>query len=157
MVNIREARVSDCPQILDLIRALALYEKAPGEVSISLRDLEEGGFGAKPVWKAFVAEHHTGLVGFALYYVRFSTWKGQRLYLEDIFVKEEFRGEGIGKQLFEMIIAEAREKEFKGIVWQVLQWNEPAIAFYKKYNARFDGEWINVSMEPEDMAIAANK
>ena len=132
---------------MELVHGLALFEKAPEEVTVTLQEFEDAGFGVKPVWKAFVAEFNGRIEGFALYYIRFSTWKGCRMYLEDIFVTEEFRGQGIGKALFDVIFQEALQKGFKGITWQVLDWNTPAIEFYKKYNARFDGEWINVSVE----------
>jgi len=144
---IRRARRSDCPRILELIKGLAAYEKAPQEVTITLDHLEESGFGPNPVWWGFVAEVKGVVYGMAIYYIRFSTWKGQRMYLEDIYVTEEMRGEGLGRLLFDQLIIEAREKEFKGIVWQVLEWNTPAIDFYKKYHASFDPEWINCSLE----------
>jgi Sortase and related acyltransferases len=144
---IRRARRSDCPRILELIKGLAAYEKAPQEVTITLDHLEESGFGPNPVWWGFVAEVKGVVYGMAIYYIRFSTWKGQRMYLEDIYVAEEMRGEGLGRLLFDQLIIEAREKEFKGIVWQVLEWNTPAIDFYKKYHASFDPEWINCSLE----------
>jgi GNAT superfamily N-acetyltransferase len=87
------------------------------------------------------------VIGFVLYYIRYSTWKGQRMYLEDFLVTEKARGKGVGKLLFDRLIEEAKEKKFNGIVWQVLDWNEPAINFYKKYNAKMDGEWLNCSIE----------
>ncbi|MCO4291715.1 GNAT family N-acetyltransferase [Solitalea sp. MAHUQ-68] len=146
-INIRDARKEDCPRLLELIKELAIYEKAPDEVTVTLEHFEETGFGESPVWKAFVAEKDGYVVGFALYYVRYSTWKGSRMYLEDILVTEEMRGAGIGKLLFDRLIVEAKEKKFNGMVWQVLEWNEPAINFYKKYNAAFDAEWINCSIE----------
>ena len=88
------------------------------------------------------------IVGFALYYIRYSTWKGQRMYLEDLVVTESMRGQGIGTMLFDQLIEEAKEKKFTGMMWQVLEWNEPAIRFYeKKYNAKIDKEWFNCSIE----------
>jgi len=103
-------------------------------------------FGYKPVWWAFVAEVDGVVQGFALYYIRFSTWKGQRMYLEDFYVREDARRMGLGKLLFERLIAEARKRKLNGIQWQVLEWNEPAINFYKKYNCAFDGEWLNCAI-----------
>jgi ribosomal protein S18 acetylase RimI-like enzyme len=151
-ITIRKAEKGDCPQLLELIKELALYEKAPDEVTVTLQHFEESGFGTKPVWWALVAASReangTGerLLGFAMYYIRYSTWKGQRMYLEDLVVTEQARGKGIGKLLLDALIVEAKEKGFNGIVWQVLEWNEPAINFYKKYNANFDAEWINCSI-----------
>ncbi len=144
---IRRAQREDCRPILELIKELAVYERAPGEVTVTLEHFIESGFGEKPVWWAFVAELDDAVIGFALYYIRYSTWKGQRMYLEDFVVTEHARGNGAGKLLFERIIEEAKEKGFNGIVWQVLDWNEPAIKFYKKYNAKFDAEWLNCSIE----------
>jgi len=150
-ISIREARREDCTDLLELIKELAVYEKAPGEVTVTLQEFEEAGFGERPVWKAFTAETDGKLVGMALYYIRYSTWKGQRLYLEDIIVTENMRCKGIGVMLFDRIVQEAKEKGFNGITWQVLDWNEPAIRFYKKYNAAFDGEWVNVSLSKEQI------
>lgn len=145
-VQIRRAVKEDCPRLLQLINELALYEKAPQEVTVTLEHFQESGFGKNPVWWAFVAEEDGIILGFALYYIRYSTWKGQRMYLEDILVTEAARGKGIGKLLMDQLIIEAKEKNFKGIVWQVLEWNEPAINFYKKYKASFDAEWVNCSI-----------
>ena len=146
--TVRRATKEDCPRLLELVKELALYEKAPDEVTVTMAHFEESGFGANPVWWAFVAEEEGFIYGFALYYIRYSTWKGQAMYLEDIVVTEKARGKGIGKLLFDRLIEEAREKGFKRMVWQVLEWNEPAINFYKKYNATFDGEWLNGSIYP---------
>jgi ribosomal protein S18 acetylase RimI-like enzyme len=147
-MNIRKAVKGDCPAMLELVRELALYEKAPDEVTVDPQHFESSGFGQNPVWWAFVAETDTKeVVGFALYYIRYSTWKGQVMYLEDILVTASMRGQGIGHQLVDQLIVEAKEKGFKRIVWQVLEWNEPAINFYRKYNAKFDPEWINVILD----------
>ena len=146
-INIRRAVKEDCPRLLELIQELAVYEKAPDEVSVTLEHFEASGFGENTVWWAFVAEENGIVNGFALYYIRYSTWKGQRMYLEDILVTENSRGKGLGKLLMDRLIEEAKEKRFNAIVWQVLEWNEPAINFYKKYNADFDPEWINCSID----------
>jgi len=134
-LTIRFAVQEDCERLLELIHELALYEKAPQEVTVKLEEFVEAGFGNNPVWKAFVAEREGQILGFALYYVRYSTWKGCRLYLEDFIVTAEERGKGIGKILFERVMQEAREKGFNGMSWQVLDWNAPAINFYNKYQA----------------------
>lgn len=143
---IRNAVAEDCPRILELVKELACYEKAPDEVTVTLEHFQDSGFGKQPVWWAFVAELDGTVEGFALYYIRFSTWKGQRMYLEDLLVTEKLRGQGIGSKLFEELIKEAKQKQLNGIVWQVLDWNEPAINFYKKLNASFDAEWVNCSI-----------
>jgi GNAT superfamily N-acetyltransferase len=150
-VNIRVAHKQDCPRLLELITELAIYEKAPDEVTVSLQEFEDAGFGKKPVWKAFVAEIDGLVIGFALYYIRYSTWKGSRLYLEDLIVTEQYRGKRIGKLLFERIITEAREIGLSGMVWQVLDWNEPAINFYNKYKANIEAGWLNASLSKEQI------
>jgi len=146
-IEIRKAVKEDCPRLMELITELAVYERAPEEVTAKLEHFIESGFGVNPVWWAFVAEEDGYVEGFALYYIRYSTWKGQRMYLEDLIVTEKMRGRGLGKLLFDRLIDEAKEKKFSGVVWQVLDWNEPAIKFYKKYNARFDAGWMNCAID----------
>lgn len=144
---IRRAEKKDCARLLQLIQELADYEKAPQEVTVTLEHFEESGFGPNPVWWAFVAEINGRVEGFALYYIRYSTWKGQCLYLEDFLVTEQLRGQGAGKLLFDRVIQEAKDKGYKRMVWQVLDWNKPAINFYKKYDAKLDPEWLNGSLD----------
>lgn len=151
MITIREAVKEDCTRLLELINELALYEKAPHEVTVTLQEFEDAGFGKNPVWKAFIAEDNGGIIGMALYYVRYSTWKGCRLYLEDLVVTEEYRGKGVGKSLFDKIIIEAKEQGFNGMTWQVLDWNEPALNFYRKYEAGVEAGWLNASLSKEQL------
>ncbi|MEO8887250.1 MAG: GNAT family N-acetyltransferase [Mucilaginibacter sp.] len=152
MTNIRVAQQKDCPYLLELVHELALFERAPEEVTVTLQEFEDAGFGKKPVWKAFVAEDDGKIVAMALYYIRYSTWKGCRLFLEDLIVTENYRGKGIGKSLFDRIIVEAKETGFSGMVWQVLDWNEPALNFYKKYEASIEPGWLNASLSKQQLS-----
>ncbi len=146
-IVIRKAVKEDCERLMELIYELAVFEKSPQEMTVTLNHFQESGFGENPVWWAFIAEVDGRVEAFALYYIRYSTWKGQRMYLEDILVSEELRGKGIGKLLFDKIVEEAKVKKMSGIVWQVLDWNEPAINFYKKNEGvNFDGGWLNCSI-----------
>lgn len=151
MVNIREGRKEDLPQVLELVKELAAYEKALHQVDNTVAQMERDGFGPKPVFGFFVAEKEDLIVGISLYYYRYSTWKGKRVYLEDIVVKEAERGTGIGKKLFERTMLFTLDAGSSGLVWQVLDWNEPAINFYKKYNASFDHEWVNCGLEADQI------
>lgn len=150
-IRIRRARKEDCPRLLELIHELAIYELAPEEVTVTLEEFQDAGFGENSVWRAFVAEADGQVAGFALYYIRYSTWKGCRLYLEDFIVTEKMRRFGIGKMLFERVIREVKEKGYKGMVWQVLDWNEPALNFYKKYNSGIETGWLNASLSMEQV------
>lgn len=145
-INIRRAVREDCPRMLELVQELATFERAPQEVTVTPEHFEESGFGPNPVYWAFVAEENNTVVAFALYYIRFSTWKGQRMYLEDILVTESHRGRKIGQMLMDILIEEAKEKQLHGTSWQVLDWNESAIKFYNRYHPVFDAEWINCSI-----------
>jgi len=150
-INIRIAKKEDCARLLELVHELALFERAPEEVTVTLPEFEDAGFGDKPVWKAFVAEVDGLIVAFAIYYVRYSTWKGCRMYLEDLIVTEEMRGKGVGKLLFDRLITEAKEMGFNGMTWQVLDWNEPAIKFYKKYEANIEAGWLNGALSKDQL------
>jgi len=169
-IVIREAVKEDCQRMMELINELAVYERSADEVTVSFDHFVETGFGVNPTWWAFVASPSlppygqdrlsggeqaenvskngaSNIVGFALYYIRYSTWKGSRLYLEDMLVTEKLRGKGIGKLLFDRLIEEAKEKKYSGMMWQVLDWNEPAINFYKKYDGvNIDSGWLNCNL-----------
>jgi len=150
-VLIRIGKKDDLPRVLELIKELAKYERAPNEVTNTLEMMEVDGFGANPIYGFFVAESTNGIVGISLYYWRYSTWKGKRLYLEDIIVTESERGKGTGKKLFERTMKHSLEQHCAGMMWQVLDWNDPAINFYKKYGTRFGEEWLNCSLEREQI------
>ncbi|HLZ15741.1 MAG TPA: GNAT family N-acetyltransferase [Cyclobacteriaceae bacterium] len=150
-MKIRKGERSDLPRVLELIKELALFEKAPHEVTNTVQRMEEDGFGPTPVYGFFVAETDGRIVGLSLYYYRYSTWKGKRLYLEDIIVTEAERGKGLGKLLFEQTMKFATKQNCTGMMWQVLDWNKPAIEFYKKYGAKLDGEWINGHLEADQI------
>ena len=150
-VNIRAAVSTDCKSIMKLVNELAIYELAPTAVTVTLDEVMDAGFGEKPVWNAFVAEVNGEIVGFALFYIRYSTWKGRTLYLEDFLVTENMRGQGIGKLLFERTILEAKEKGYASMVWQVLDWNEPALNFYTKYESNIESGWLNASLLKEQI------
>ena len=142
--------------MLELIRELAAYERAPHEVTNTVERLEQDGFGEHPVYGFFVAEVEHNVVGLSLYYWRYSTWKGKRLYLEDIIVTESQRGKGAGKLLFDRTMRKALEENCTGMMWQVLEWNEPAINFYKKYGSKLDGEWVNCNLEADQIRKLLN-
>lgn len=157
MTAIRIGKREDLPRVLELIKELAEYERALHEVTNTVKMLEDDGFGANPVFGFFVAEEEGEIYGIALYYFRYSTWKGKRLYLEDIVVTESKRGKGIGKLLFEATMNKVLVEGCTGMMWQVLDWNESAIEFYKRYNARFDSEWTNCHLEAEQITHLLNK
>ena len=153
MITIRKALASDCERMMELVKELAVFERAPNEVTVTLEHFIESGFGKNPIWYALVAvdESNNGIIGISLYYMRYSTWKGTRLYLEDLIVTESFRGKGAGKKLFDATVEEARRLGVSGMMWQVLDWNQPAIDFYKKYGADISSEWLNcsISLKPK--------
>lgn len=141
--NIRLATSNDAPDIHRLISELADFEKAPHEVSNTVEEIIQDGFGENPIFTCFVAELNHQIVGMALVYEKYSTWKGRCLFLEDIIVQHDFRNQGIGKNLMLACIQLAKEKQSKRMEWQVLDWNQSAIQFYLSLGAIIDSTWIN--------------
>ncbi len=150
-VKLRNATKADLPEVLALIEELAIYERAPQEVTVTLEDLEKDGFGAKPIYTIILAEENGLIAGMAFYYYAYSTWKGKCIFLEDIIVKEPLRGKGIGKLLFDAVVMKCKEENAARLMWQVLDWNEPAINFYNKYNAVLDPTWVNGKLTAEQI------
>jgi ribosomal protein S18 acetylase RimI-like enzyme len=148
---IRKGRLEDLPRVFELVLELAHFERAPHEVTNTIAQMEVDGFGPNPLFGFFVAEDETGIQGISLYYYRYSTWKGKRLYLEDIIVTENKRGLGLGKALFDATMNQAMLDNCTGMMWQVLDWNESAIAFYKSYGSRLDAEWVNCHLETDQI------
>ncbi len=149
--SIRIGKKEDLPRVLELVKELAAFERASHEVINTVALMEEDGFGKNPIYGFFVAESNHIIVGISLYYWRYSTWKGKRLYLEDIVITESERGKGAGKLLFDRTLQHALDENCSGMMWQVLDWNEPAINFYKKYGSKLDGEWINCTLERDQI------
>ena len=149
--TIRKGVKADLSQVLNLIKELAAYERAPQEVTVTVEEMERDGFGVNPIYKFFVAEKDNIIIGISLYYIKYSTWKGKCIFLEDIIVTEQFRKCGIGKKLFDEVVKIAKETKVKRLEWQVLEWNEPAIKFYEKLNSHFDGEWINCKLTDKEI------
>ena len=148
-VVIRRAQAHDVPRMLELVHELALFERAPQEVTVTVEHMRDAGFGPNPVWVGWVAEVQGVTVGMAVCYERYSTWKGRRLYLEDIVVTESARGMRIGERLFLQCAAYAVEQDYSGMLWQVLDWNVDAQRFYDRFGARYAKEWWNGSLEKE--------
>lgn len=150
-MQIRTGTKEDLPQVLALIKELAEYEKAPQEVDNTIERMEEDGFGPEKVFDFLVAEENGEIHGLALYYYSYSTWKGKCIYLEDLVVTNPQRRRGTGKLLFNRLIEIAREKDVRRLSWQVLEWNTPAIDFYKSIGAQLDPEWINGRLTYEQL------
>ena len=151
--SLRRGIEADLPQVLALIQELAVYERAPDAVTNTLADMQRDGFGPAPIFSFFVLEDHTSqIIGIALFYTAYSTWKGRMLYLEDLVVTEAARRGGFGKLLFDAVVAEARATGAVRLKWQVLDWNEPAITFYKKLGANIETEWLNGNLDQTQLA-----
>ncbi len=162
-VILRPAEPRDVPAMLALVKELAIFEREPDAVTVTVEEMRDAGFGPKPVWFGWIAEepgdgpHNrqqttgNGILGIAICYERYSTWKGRRLYLEDIVVTESARGHRIGEKLFKQCAAYAVEQNYKGMLWQVLDWNTGAIRFYDRFGASFSDEWRNGSLEMDQL------
>ncbi|MBK7850140.1 MAG: GNAT family N-acetyltransferase [Bacteroidetes bacterium] len=150
-IIIRKGRKEDLSDVLRLVYELADFEKAPDAVTNTIADMETDGFGPHPVFEFYVAEVNKEIAGIALYYIKYSTWKGKGLYLDDLIVTEKLRGKGIGKKLLDAFMLEAQKADAKQVHWQVLDWNTPAIDFYKKVGASIEAEWLDCKMSDEQI------
>lgn len=151
---IRKGEKSDLPAVLELIRELAVYEKQPDAVKTTVDTMERDGFGPDKIFDLWVCELEQQIVGLALTYIRYSTWNGRCLYLEDLVVSAAHRGKGFGALLFETLMRETITKGYAQMQWQVLDWNEPALNFYRKYGANLDNEWVNGVLTSKDISRA---
>lgn len=156
-MKVREAIKNDMPQVLELIKELAIFEKEPDAVEVTVADLEREGFGENPLFNCFVAEMDDEIVGAALVYYRFSTWKGRTLHLEDLIVKEAKRGNGIGEALYKQVMQFAFDRGLKRVAWDVLDWNEGAIRFYERSGATIVKDWRVVHMDEKGLHNFINK
>lgn len=154
--TIRPGKPADVSAALGLVRELAKYEKEPHAVLVSEAEMLDCGFGPNKLFDFFVAELDNNIVGLALFFEHYSTWTGRCIHLEDLYVQPQHRRLGIGKQLMDAVIATAHKRNVRRMQWQVLDWNEPAINFYKKLHARLDGEWINCQLNSTQLAELAN-
>jgi GNAT superfamily N-acetyltransferase len=146
-IDIRRATKEDISLVRELVMELAIFEKAPDEVTSRLEDYIQDGFSSNPLFMANLIYLNEELAGFSLWYYRFSTWKGRRFYLEDLYIKEAYRGKGLGRKLINEAIDEAKRTNCTGMMWQVLDWNQPAIDFYNTLGVKMDAGWLNVHLD----------
>ena len=146
-MNIRKGKPEDMQAVLGLIQELADFEKEPDAVLVTVDDLIRDGFGPVPLFHVFVAEVESEIVGIALWYYRFSTWKGKTIHLEDLVVKDKMRGTGLGYALYSEIIKQGKKDQVRRVEWNVLDWNTPAIDFYEKSGAKVLRDWYVVQMD----------
>ena len=149
-ITIRQGVKKDLPLVLKLIKELADYEKSLDEVTITLQDLENDGFGDRPYYQFLIAEDEKKIIGLSFYFIRYSTWKGKILHLEDFVITEEYRNKGVGSLLFKKTVAICKKLNLNAMTWQVLDWNEPAINFYKKHKADFE-TWLHGMLTKEQI------
>lgn len=150
-MNIRKGTIEDMPRVLELIQELAVFEKQPYAVEVTVADLERDGFGANPLFEVLVAESKGVIPGIALFYNRYSTWKGKTIHLEDLIVSEKYRGSGIGMKLYQAVMEEAKKQNVRRVEWNVLDWNTPAISFYEKTGAVVFKDWLVAQMDEEGL------
>ena len=150
-MNIRKARIEDMPRVLELIQELAVFEKQPDAVQVTVADLERDGFGANPLFQILAAEIEGTIPGIALFYNRYSTWKGKTIHLEDLIVSEKYRGSGIGMKLYQAVMEEAKKQNVRRVEWNVLDWNLPAISFYEKTGAVVFKDWLVAQMDEKGL------
>ena len=156
-MNIRKGAIEDMSAVLELIKELATFEKEPNAVVVNVTDLERDGYGESPLFYTFIAEQNNEIVGMALYYYRYSTWKGRTIHLEDLIVKEKMRGSGLGFELYTAVIAQGKSDGVRRIEWNVLDWNTPAIEFYEKSGAKVLKDWLVAQMDEKGIAIFLEK
>ncbi|WP_432672615.1 GNAT family N-acetyltransferase [Flavobacterium sp. SM2513] len=150
-MNIRKARIEDMPRVLELIQELAVFENQPDAVEVTVSDLERDGFGSHPLFQILVAELEEEIPGIALFYNRYSTWKGKTIHLEDLIVSEKHRGSGIGMKLYQAVMEEAKKQNVRRVEWNVLDWNLPAISFYEKTGAVVFKDWLVAQMDEKGL------
>ena len=156
-MNIRKGTIEDMSAVLELIKELATFEKEPNAVVVTVSDLERDGFGESPLFYTFIAEQNNEIVGMALYYYRYSTWKGRTIHLEDLIVKEKMRGSGLGFELYSAVIAQSKNDGVRRMEWNVLDWNTPAIEFYEKSGAKVFNDWLVAQMDENGIAVFLEK
>jgi len=148
---IRKAKKSDTGAIFSLVKELAFFEREPDAVIINKKIIKEHGFGKQPLFECFVAELNEKVVGIALFYPRYSTWKGPTLHLEDLIVTEEMKGKGIGSKLYNAFLEYANKAGVERVEWAVLDWNRPAMTFYQKRGAKVFGDWRTFQMDKKSI------
>ena len=156
-MKIRKGTIHDMPRVLELIKELAVFEKQPDAVQVTVSDLERDGFGPEPLFQILVAELDGEIPGIALFYNRYSTWKGKTIHLEDLIVSEKYRGSGIGMQLYRAVMEEAKVQNVRRVEWNVLDWNTPAISFYEKTGAVVYKDWLVAQMDEQGLTAFLEK
>ena len=151
MIKIRKGEKSDLKEVIKLIRELAEYENAIDKVKINISDLEKDGFSENPLFSFIVADIQNKIIGMAFYYNNYSTWEGKCLFLEDLIVTKKYRSHGVGSMLFQSMIEIAKKNQANRMMWQILNWNTPAIEFYKNFNAQISNVWLNGKLNKDQI------